>query len=284
MGFAVRLRRPDRADSTPQVVLITGVSSGIGRLCAEHLAARGYRVYGTTRRCPSPDAAYRTLRMDVTDDEAVARAVECVVQAESRIDVVVNNAGIGIAGAVEDTSADEARRQFETNVLGPLRVCAAVLPHMRRQGDGLIVHVSSIAALVPLPFQGIYSASKAALEAAAEAMRMEVRGFGVRVALLEPGDFRTGFTDNRVRAAAADRHEAYRDVCRRALAIAEQRERVSRAPLAVAHRLEHIIASRTPRFRHRVGSPLERAAPTLRHLLPQSLFERLLMRTYELRP
>ena len=273
----------DGAGAGARVVLITGVSSGIGRTCAEYLAAAGHRVYGTTRRAHESDGSYEVLRMDVTDDADVAAAVDEVVRAESRIDVVVNNAGFGVAGAVEDTTVAEARLQFETNVLGPMRVCAAVLPHMRRQDGGLVVNVSSIAALVPLPFQGIYSASKAALEAASEAMRMEVRPFGIRVVLLEPGDFRTGFTKNRVRTAAYG-HDVYGAERERALAIAERRELGSAAPVAVARQLERIIRSRSPRFRYRVGGLMDRAAPSLRTLLPHSLYERLLMRAYGLRP
>ncbi len=279
----MRSRARGQAAVPPRVVLITGASSGLGRACAEHLASRGYRVYGTARRVHPPDGRYEMLRMDVTDDDDVARVVDHVARTESRIDVVVNNAGFGIAGAVEETSVAEVRLQFETNVLGPLRVCAAVLPHLRRQGDGLIVNVSSIAALTPLPFQGLYSASKAALEAATEAMRMEVRPFGVRVALLEPGDFRTGFTASRMRIAAAVRQETYRECCDRALAIAEQRERDGGLPVAVAHVLERIIRSRSPRLRYTVGSPLERMVPALRHLLPHAVYERLLMETFGLR-
>jgi NAD(P)-dependent dehydrogenase (short-subunit alcohol dehydrogenase family) len=267
-----------------RVVLVTGASSGIGLECARHLVARGHRVYGASRsgRVADPAGpAFEMLRMDVTNDADVEAAVAQVMQAESRIDVVVNNAGFGIAGAVEDTTIDEARAQFETNVFGPLRVCRAVLPHMRRRREGLIVNVSSIAGLVPVPFQGFYSASKAAIESITETLRMELQPFGVRVSLLEPGDFRTGFTANRVRvAAAAD--SPYRERFERAVGVMERDEQAAPPPTAIAETLARIIDDPSPHLRYSVGALIQRAAPTLRNLLPQPLYQRLLMQTYDI--
>ena len=271
-------------NGSPQVVLITGASSGIGKACALHLVSRGFRVYGTSRRAQPADApaGVEMLEMDVTSDDDVARGVARVLAAESRIDVLVNNAGYGIAGAVEDTTVEEARAQFETNVFGPLRLCRAVLPHMRARRAGLVVNVSSIAGLVPVPFQAFYSASKAALESMSEALRMEVRPFGVRVALLEPGDFRTGFTASRVRTVASTQQSPYYERGERALAVMERDEQGAEPPEAIARELERIIADPSPRLRHPVGKALQRAAPTLRQLLPSGLYERLMMQTYEI--
>src|SRR5215470_2155720 len=148
-------------DQPGQVVLITGASSGIGAACATYLHARGYRVYGTSRR-PSevPAPAFPLLAMDVDDDASVRHGVAQVLAMAGRVDVAVNNAGIAIAGAVEETSDDEARAQLETNLFGVLRVCRAVLPIMRQQGGGTIVNISSVAGALGIPFQGLYSASK----------------------------------------------------------------------------------------------------------------------------
>ena len=146
-----------------KVLLITGASSGIGKICAEYLHGRGYKVYGASRTPPS-GIGYPHIRMDVNDDGSVIAGMGEVVDKEGRIDVVVNCAGFGIAGSVEDTSLDEAKAQFETNFFGVLRVCKAVLPSMRRAGSGLIINISSIAGVVSLPFQGFYSAGKFALE------------------------------------------------------------------------------------------------------------------------
>jgi NAD(P)-dependent dehydrogenase (short-subunit alcohol dehydrogenase family) len=274
---------PNGRPGRRRVVLLTGASSGIGLASAQRLAAAGYQVYGTSRSGAPVDPRVRMLAMDVTSDTAVARAVEQVVEVESRIDVLVNNAGIGIAGAVEETSIDEARAQFETNVFGPLRTCRAVLPHMRRQGAGLIVNMSSIAGLVPVPFQAFYSASKAALESITEALRMEVKPFGIEVALLEPGDFRTAFTANRVRTAAAvDPASPYRERFDRALAVMERDERGGEPPDVVARELERIVATPSPALRRSVGKALQRAAPALRQMLPAALYERMLMQTYDI--
>jgi len=265
-----------------RVVLITGASSGIGLASARRLAAAGNKVYGTSRSGASVDPAFQMLAMDVTDDAAVDRGVARVIDAESRIDVLVNNAGIGIAGSVEDTSIDEARAQFETNVFGMLRLCRAVLPHMRRQRAGLIVNMSSIAGLVPVPFQAHYSASKAAIESITEALRMEVRPFGIDVVLLEPGDFRTGFTANRVRVAAANDASPYKARFERAIGVMERDEQAGDSPDVVARVLERIVVARSPSLRYSVGKALQRAAPALRQVLPAGLYERLLMQTYDI--
>src|SRR5580700_9890414 len=151
------------AASQKRVVLVTGASSGIGRACAELLAARGYRVDGASRR-PVSRALVEPVSMDVRDDASVRDAVEGVMAREGRIDIVVNNAGIAIAGAVEDTSIEEAIEQFDVNFFGVLRVCRAVLPHMRERRSGYIVNIGSIGGLVAIPFQGLYSASKFALK------------------------------------------------------------------------------------------------------------------------
>jgi NAD(P)-dependent dehydrogenase (short-subunit alcohol dehydrogenase family) len=194
-------------------VLITGASSGIGKACAEYLFMRRCRVYGTSRRTPHveprstpPEAVplFQTIPLDITSDESVEKAVSLVLESEGRIDAVVNNAGFGLAGAVESTSIAEAREQFETNFFGTMRVCRAVLPAMRRQGHGHILNVSSVAGQIGIPFQGIYSATKFAVEGLTEALRLEVAPFGIRVVLIEPGDFHTGFTANRRRTVGGD--------------------------------------------------------------------------------
>ena len=181
-----------------RVVLVTGASSGIGLACATHLAGRGYRVYGTSRRPGAGQAgSLAMLAADVTDDGSVEQAVATVLDREGRLDIVVNNAGMGIAGPVENTSIEQAKWQLEVNFFGAFRVCRAALPAMRKQGSGYIVNIGSIGGLIAIPYQAMYSASKFALEGMSEALRMEVRPFGVRVVIIEPGDHKTGITQNR---------------------------------------------------------------------------------------
>src|ERR1700729_80616 len=188
------------AKENQRVVLVTGASSGIGLACATHLAAQGFRVYGTSRR---PNAALQgavtMLAADVTDDRSVEQAVAAVLNREQRLDILVNNAGMGIAGPVEDTSIEQAKSQLEVNFFGAFRVCRAVLPAMRSQRSGYIVNIGSIGGLVAIPYQAMYSASKFALEGFSESLRMEVRPFGIQVVIIEPGDHKSALTENRTK-------------------------------------------------------------------------------------
>ncbi len=277
-----RNRRPEET-----VVLITGASSGIGKACAEHLARRGYRVFGTSRRAPFPPAPTAPgqpvmLQMDVTQEESVRRAVDFIVRETGRLDVVVNNAGFGIAGAVEDTSVDEAKSQLETNFFGVLRVCRAALPVMRAQGEGLIVNISSLGGVIALPFQALYSASKFAVEGLTEALRLEVRPFGIRVTMIEPGDMRTGFTDQRVRVAGWTPTSAYAPYAERVLQVVETDERHGGAPETVAVLLERILRSPNPAPRYRVGPAFQRLAAVLKGILPGRLFAWALAKYYRI--
>jgi short-subunit dehydrogenase len=219
--------------------------------------------------------------MDVCDDDSVRSGVDFVLKREGRIDVVVNNAGVGLAGAIEDTSLEEAQALFETNFFGALRVCKAVLPALREQGSGLIVNVSSLAGLVTIPFQGFYSASKYALESMSDALRIELAPFGVHVVLLEPGDFKTGFTDSRVFAAASSEGSAYRERCERAVAVMEQDERNGADPQQLAALLARIIASPAPRNRYPVGALGQRLAVAARRVLPSALLDKAIRAVYK---
>ena len=180
------------------VAIITGCSSGIGRATAIHLAARGWRVFATARRLESVnDLAsdqITALRLDVTDEATMTATIDQVLALTGRIDALVNNAGYAEGGPLERASAEEVRGQFETNTFGPLRLAQLVLPAMRSQGSGRIVNVSSIAGRVAMPFIGLYSASKFALEALSDALRLETRLFGVDVIIVEPGGVRTDFS------------------------------------------------------------------------------------------
>jgi len=264
-----------------QVVLITGASSGIGRICAETLDAQGYRVYGTSRKPPDEVACgFRLLQMDINDSESVAAGVQTILDETGRIDVAVNNAGFGYGGAVEDTSIDEAKAIFEANFFGVLRVCRAVLPTMRKQRRGLIVNVSSIGGLMGLPYQGLYCATKFAVEGMSEALRMEVKPFGVHVTILEPGDIHTPFTANRRNTAASQTHETYREPYQRALAKIEADEIGGDSPEVVAKALLHIVRQRNPKPRYIVGPFYEKLAVWVKSFLPATIFEKIIMKNY----
>ena len=261
------------------VVLVTGASSGIGECCASLLAQKGYRVYGASRSAVSASPVL-PLKMDVTQDDSVRQAVDSVLQREGRLDVLVNNAGMGIAGSLEDTSPEEARGQFEVNLFGVLRMCHAVLPGMRLQGAGYIVNIGSIGGLIAIPYQGLYSASKFALEGLTECLRMEVKSFGIRVVLIEPGDHRTGFTKHRRMTEASSSNPAYRASFERAIEQMAADEQAGPLPDNIARLVHRVIQTRNPRLRYTTGTLAQRAAVWLKRLAPNALLEKIVSAYY----
>jgi NAD(P)-dependent dehydrogenase (short-subunit alcohol dehydrogenase family) len=220
--------------SHSKVVLVTGVSSGIGRAAAQQFAKRGCSVFGSVRdlRKNQPIPGVELVEMDVRDEGSVQRAVQSIIDKAKRIDVLVNNAGGTMLGAVEETSVAEAQTLFDTNVFGALRTSQAVLPHMREQRAGRIVNVSSVLGFLPAPYMGLYSASKHALEGMSETLDHEVRHFGIRVVLVEPSYTKTNLDLNAPEAAS--RISAYdqdRDLASRAIVKSVQK---APGPQAVA--------------------------------------------------
>lgn len=266
-----------------KVVLVTGASSGIGLACAQYLARRGLRVFGASRSAPPPGCPFEHVPMDVSDEASVAHAVGEVLARAGRLDVVVNNAGFGLAGAVEDTSPAELQRQLDTNLHGPLRVLRAALPAMRAAGGGTIVHMSSIGGRIALPFQGAYCASKFALEGLTEALRHELWPQGIRVVLIEPGDYRSRFTDNRRPVAACTPGSPYWEQYQRTLAVIEHDERRGPDPAEIARLLHAVIHDPRPRLRYVCGMPLQRWSIVLQQLLPWRVFEAVLRWIYRIR-
>jgi NAD(P)-dependent dehydrogenase (short-subunit alcohol dehydrogenase family) len=188
-----------------KVTLVTGVSSGIGREIAQLLAERGARVFGTVRspRSASSIHGVELVSMEVTDDASVNGAVQSIVQKTGPIQILVNNAGYSLMGALEETSVEEARQQFETNFFGLLRVTNAVLPGMREQGFGRIVNISSVLGFLPAPYMGVYAASKHAVEGYTETLDHEIRRFGVRALLVQPAYTKTNIRGNSTFAKVA---------------------------------------------------------------------------------
>ena len=270
------------SNTTRQVILVTGASTGIGRACADHLQARGHRVYGGARRA-CPGASFESVSLDVDSEESVERAVGEILGREGRLDAVVNNAGFGLAGAIEDTSVAEAKAQMETNFFGVLRVCRAVLPAMRAQRSGRIVNMSSLGGIFGMPYSGLYSASKFALEGMSEALRLETKPYGVHVTLVEPGDFKSNFTTARRTTALSRTHEVYRDGFGRAMKAAEKDEQNAPDPVAIARLVERVLTTRAPRLRYSIGMFSQRVVVLLKRWLPAWMFERLLIGAFEIR-
>jgi NAD(P)-dependent dehydrogenase (short-subunit alcohol dehydrogenase family) len=261
-----------------KAVLITGCSSGIGHATAEHLAERGWTVYASARHTDSiADLAERgckTLALDVTDEESMRAAVAAVEDAEGAVGVLVNNAGYSQSGALETLPMDRLRAQFETNVFGLVRLCQLALGGMRRQGAGKIVNVSSMGGRLTFPGGGAYHGTKHAVEALSDALRFEVRGFGVDVVLIEPGLIKTRFGETAagsIDAAAPDRDDPYADFnAAVGTATAEVYEgplaRLGGGPETVARAIERAITSRRPKTRYKV-TPSARLILAQRRLL-----------------
>jgi len=272
------------------VVFVTGASSGIGREIARAFMDEGYRVYGTTRKelpesgeqlekSKKSSGFIKMLRLDVCDEESVKKAVNYVNQKEGRIDILVNNAGFGIAGSIEDTSTEEALEQFNTNFFGVHRMCRQVIPIMRKNGGGLIINISSVAAQFSIPFQAMYSASKYAVEALSEALRIETGPFGIRVAVVEPGDTRTGFTQNRQYVKASDENSVYFDTFKKSVEKMVKDETNGPGPGKIARTVLKIAARKNPPVRVTVGTDYK-VIVQLKRFLPMRFVQYMISKMY----
>jgi NAD(P)-dependent dehydrogenase (short-subunit alcohol dehydrogenase family) len=262
-----------------RVVLITGASSGIGRATAELLAGRGHRVFGGVRAPATtrPLAGVELVPLDVRDEAPIKSCVEQVCSRAGRIDVLINNAGINLVGAVEETSISQAQALFDTNVFGVLRMIQAVLPGMRRQGAGQIINISSILGFLPAPFMGVYTSTKHAVEGLSESLDHEVRTFGIRVVLIEPPYTRTNLDSSA--AQAEGRIDAYAPQRGRTAAVITHNTNTAPEPKVVAE--EVLRAIEGP---YRLRRPIGQAALLgwLRRLLPARLFEPSLRKAFAL--
>lgn len=264
---------------TRKVALITGASSGFGQLTAAQLADAGFQVFGASRRGAGATGGVEMLALDVTAQASVDAGVRAVLERAGRIDVLVNNAGRTHGGLIEETPLDVAMRMFDTNLWGAVRMTNAVLPAMRAQRSGLIVNVSSLAGLVGAPGQGLYSASKHALEGYTEALQAEVHRFGIRVALVEPGFFRTNLHHAMSRdARPIPDYDGVREKLEAAIAggFAGGRD-----PIEVARTIAAIAQRGPSKLRYRVGTDA-RWVPRMKTLLPEALFRRGMRRRFGL--
>lgn len=257
--------------TNPGVALVTGASSGIGRATAKALQDAGYRVFGTSRRAAEGAGGVTMLACDVTDDASVARMVEEVLAKAGRIDLLVNNAGIGLLGGAEESSTAQAQALFDVNVFGVLRLTGAVLPAMRRQRQGRIINLSSLLGLIPAPYSALYAATKHAIEGYSESLDHELRPFGIRVVLVEPAYTRTAFEENLVRPdRSLDIYDAARagmsGVLRKAIEAGD-------APEIVASTILKAATAANPKRRYAAGK-MARQVSLLRRFVPESAFDK----------
>jgi short-subunit dehydrogenase len=265
-----------------KVVLITGGSSGIGKCVGEFLTQKGFVVYGTSRNPKQIDNhPFKLVPLDVKDIESISKAIETVVAAEGSIDILINNAGMGITGAIEETPTQEMRNVFETNFFGAIDVIKAVLPQMRLQQSGLIINITSIAGYMGLPFRGVYSATKGALELVTEAIRMEVKQFGITVTNVAPGDFATNIASGRYHTPVFE-NSPYKTTYQENLNLMNSHVNSGEDPQKMAKAIFKIINNTKPRVHYKVGSFMQKFSVFLKKILPDTFFEKLLMKHYKL--
>lgn len=265
-----------------KVVLITGGSSGIGKSIGEYLAERGYKVYGTSRNPEKyPESKFTILPLDVKDESSIKESVETVIKKEKVLDVLINNAGAGITGPIEEIPMDEIKNNFDTNFFGPIRVINAVLPQMRKQNSGLIINITSIAGYMGLPYRGVYSASKGALELLTEAYRMEIKDFNIKMTNVAPGDFATNIAAGRYHAPLLDK-SPYRKPYGDTLDLMNAHVDIGSDPYLMAKAVHKIINIKNPKVHYKVGAFMQKFSIVLKRILPDRVYERLLMNHYKL--
>jgi NAD(P)-dependent dehydrogenase (short-subunit alcohol dehydrogenase family) len=265
-----------------KVVLVTGASSGIGKAISITLVQAGYRVFGASRSVETGalvDGVIQ-LQLDVTNELSIANAIDYIKKKEGRIDILINNAGLGMIGALENTSAKQVQEIFQTNVYGVLNTCRAVIPFMREQKAGTIINVTSIAGLMGLPFRGIYSASKSAVEGFSEALSAEVNQFGIKVIIIEPGDFKTNINENR--RIAEIKNSIYEPF--QSAVINQVNKEVHHAPdpTLIGEAVVRILKKQNPRLRYKVATPFQRFSVLVRDIIPDRWFEKLVKRYYKM--
>jgi NAD(P)-dependent dehydrogenase (short-subunit alcohol dehydrogenase family) len=261
------------------IALVTGASSGIGLVTAKALVNAGYRVFGTSRKPVESSPGMTMLICDVTDESSVRAAIEEILRQVGRIDLLVNNAGIGLLGGAEESSIGQAQRLFDVNVFGIARVINTVLPVMRKQRSGRIVNMSSILGLIPAPFNAFYASTKHAIEGYSESLDHEVRKFGIRVTLVEPGVTRTSFEENLTRA---DQPLPVYDTQRaRSEALMRRWIETGDAPQVVADMVVAAATAKNPKLRYSAGKQ-SRQVRSLRRFMPERLVDRILRKVNEL--
>lgn len=265
-----------------KVILITGGSSGIGKAIGDYLVTQNFIVYGTSR---TPEkytySNFNLLPLDVTQSESITLLVSKVIEKEAKIDVLINNAGVGITGPVEETPIAEIKKAFNTNFYGPLALTEAVLPYMRQQKQGLIINITSIAGYMGLPYRGIYSATKAALEITTEAYRMELKSFGINMTCIAPGDFATNIAAGRYHAPVLQ-HSPYKEPYSNTLKIINEHVNQAASPVKVAKTILKIINTKNPKVHYKVGSSLQKFSIVLKKILPDRWYEKMLLKHYNL--
>lgn len=255
-------------------ILVTGASSGLGQAIARQLIQEGHRVFGTSRQPQADETGVEMLTMELSDNDSILRVISHIRSTAGNLDVVINNAGIGIAGPMEEADLSAIQQAFDINTIGAVRVWQAALPLMREQGHGKILNISSIGARVGLPFRGVYCASKASIDLMTEALRMEVKPYGIQACCIHAGDIQTNINDNRVQSYRKD--GPYRDRYVRVYDSINREVQEGVSPQYVAAHIAKLLKREQLKPYYAIGKPLQRLSLFLKKMLPARMFERLI--------
>lgn len=264
-----------------QVVFITGGSSGIGKAIGELLHEKGYKVFGTSRDSSVyPDSVFPLIDMNLTESDSINDAVSELIQQAGKIDILINNAGVGITGPLEETPIEETHYAMQVNLYGPMQVINAILPSMRKQKSGRILNITSIAGYMGLPYRGVYSASKGALGVITETYRMELRSFGIEMCSVAPGDFATNIAAGRYHAPVRE-DSPYKEIYAESLKMMDEHVDDGSDPNQMADAVYKIIQKRKLKVHYKVGDSLQKLSTILKRILPSTIYEKMLRNHYK---
>ncbi len=263
-----------------KVVLVTGASSGIGLSIANYLHhQKKYIVYGTSRKINnSSNFSFNLIELDVTEKSSIQRCVAEILKKESKIDILINNAGVGITGPLEEIPTSEINKHFQINVFGPILLIKEVLPSMKSSKNGVIINITSVAGQIATPFRSIYSGGKAALDIISETLAMELRSLGIDVVSIAPGDFKTNISKRRFHSPVMDNsdYKSYAESLKKMnLGVNKGSD-----PEKIAKLVDTILLKRRPRIRYKVGSFIEKNGVILKSILPQRIYEKLIIKLF----
>ena len=266
-----------------KVVLITGGSSGIGKSIAVFLSKKGFIVYGTSRNPEkiTEKLPFNLISLDVTKQQSIQKAVDIIIAKEGKLDVLINNAGVGITGPIEETPDSEIKKAFQTNVFGPVDLIKSVLPQMRKQNTGLIINITSIAGYMGLPYRGIYSATKGTLELLTEALRMEIKDFNIKMTNVAPGDFATNIASGRYHSPILE-DSPYKKPYGNTLKLMDEHVDQGNDPIEMAEVIYKIIHINNPKIHYKVGAFMQKFSIVLKRLLPDKTYEKILLNHFKL--
>lgn len=260
-----------------KIVVITGASSGIGKSMALYLTSKGFKVYGTCRDPKKYDIhSFKLLKCNINKPIEIKEFIDRVIKKEGRIDVLINNAGIGITGPIEETSELDMKSAFQTNFFGPISIIKECLPSMREKKYGLIINITSVLGYFGTPYRGIYSATKSSLEMIGEVFNMELKKFNIKVVNVAPGDFKTNIASRRI-DSELNKNSIYIEDYSKIINSANKHVDNAGSPIEISKLMFKIIESKNPKIHYKVGSFIQKFSIILKSILPDRLFEKILL-------